>query len=243
MPRGSGSGFGRIESVLVNAEQARIASILAKAVAKYIRDDQRADYPLPAPVRVVIRSWRLSEFVKAPYTTKDGTLSVTPLGDHRLELIAHAFPRSGKWNGPDLLPNDNLRSMLASLFHDLIWEHAGELCDAWKCYQTDLLRWGNGCLYLIWVWASKDSWWGRREAWLAFQATEYAAPVYHKVKKLFSKTATAIVLAALCAGCAGGCFSVPDGEVESIDGVETVEQVMSDYGDGLGPGPDEKEAR
>lgn len=223
----------------MNAEQAKIASILAKAVARYIREDQSADYPLPAPVEVTIKSWKLSEFVKAPYTTRDGTLSITPLGDHRLRLTAHAFPRSGLWNGPDVLPNSTLRSMLASLFHDLIWEHAGELCTAWGCYQTDLLRWGNGVLYLVWVWASQDSWWGRREAWLAFQATEYAAPVYHKVKKLFAKTATSIALAALCAGCAGGCFSVPDGEVESVDGVEVVEQVMRDYGNGLGPGLEE----
>ena len=238
MPRLIENASAFIECGLVNAEQAKIASILAKAVARYIRDDQAADYPLPAPVEVTIKSWKLSEFVKAPYTTKDGTLSITPLGDHRLRLTAHAFPRSGKWNGPDAIPNDTLRGMLASLFHDLIWEHASELCNAWGCYQTDLLRWGNGVLYLVWVWASKDSWWGRREAWLAFQATEYAAPVYHKIKKIFDKTATAIVLSALCAGCSG-CFSVPDGEVESVDGVEVVEQVMKDYGNGLGKDPEE----
>ncbi len=223
----------------MTAEQAKIASILAKAVAKYIRDDQAADYPLPAPVEVKIKSWRLAEFVKAPYTTRDGTLSVTPIGNHRIQLIAHAFPRSSLWNGPDVIPNSTLRSMLASLYHDLLWTHSSEFCKAWDCYQTDFLRWANGVLYLVWVWASKDSWWGRREAWLAYQATEYAAPVYHKVKKAFGKTATSIALAALCAGCAGGCFSVPDGEVESVDGVEVVEQVMKDYGNGLGPGPEE----
>lgn len=221
----------------MNAEQAKIASILAKAVARYIREDQAADYPLPSPVRVVVRSWKLSEFVKTPHTTKDGTISVTPLGDHGIELIAHAFPRSGKWNGPDVLPNDNLRSMLASLFHDLLWGNSSDFCAAWGCYQTDFLRWANGVLYLIWVWASKDSWWGRREAWLAFQATEYAAPVYHKVKKAFGKATAIAVLLGLCAGCSG-CFSVPDGEVESVDGVEVVEQVMKDYGDGLKPGPE-----
>lgn len=167
----------------MTAEQAKIASILAKAVAKYIRDDQRADYPLPAPVTVVVRSWRLAEFVKTPYTTRDGTISVTSLGDHRIQLMAHAFPRSGKWNGPDGIPNNTLRGMLASLYHDLLWLNASEFCNAWGCYHTDFLRWANGVLYLVWVWASKDSWWGRREAWLAFQATEYAAPVYHKVKK------------------------------------------------------------
>jgi hypothetical protein len=212
----------------MNAEQARVASIIAKAVAKYIRDDQSADYPLPAPVTVIIKSRRVAAFVKGPYTTKDGSLSVTPLGDNKVELTAHAFPRSGLWNGPDAIPNDTLRGMLASLYHDLIWVHASELCDAWGCYQTDLLRWGGDVLYLVWVWASKDSWWGRREAWLAFQATNFAAPVYHKIKKAVGATAIAL----LCAGCTG-CFSVPDGEVESVDGADVVEQVMHDYGDGL----------
>lgn len=226
----------------MNAEQARIASILAKAVAKYIRDDQAADYPLPAPVTVIVKSRRVAAFVKSPYTTKDGSLSVTPLGDNKVELTAHAFPRSGLWNGPDAIPNDTLRGMLASLYHDLIWGHASELCEAWKCYQVDLLRWGGDVLYLVWVWASKDSWWGRREAWLAFQATNFAAPIYHKAKKALAKATCIAVLLGLCAGCSG-CFSVPDGEVESVDGVDVVRQVMKDYGDGLGPGPDEKEAR
>lgn len=212
----------------MNAEQARIASIIAKAVAKYIRDDQSADYPLPAPVTVIVKSRRVAAFVKSPYTTKDGSLSVTPLGDNKVELTAHAFPRSGLWNGPDAIPNNTLRGMLASLFHDLLWIASSEFCAAWKCYQTDFLRWANDVLYLVWVWASKDSWCGRREAWLAFQATNFAAPVYHKIKKAVGATAIAL----LCAGCTG-CFSVPDGEVESVDGAEVVEQVMHDYGDGL----------
>ena len=226
----------------MNAEQVRIASILAKAVKEYLKNDQRADYPLPSPVEVVVRSRRVAAFVKSPYTTRDGSLSVTPLGENRVQFVAHSFPRSGLWNGPDAIPNDTLRGMLASLFHDLIWIHAAELCEAWGCYQTDLLRWGGDVLYLVWVWASRDSWWGRREAWLAFQATNFAAPVYHKVKKVLAKTTAVVLACGLCAGCSG-CFSVPDGEVESVDGAEVVEQVMKDYGNGLGSGPNEREAR
>lgn len=222
----------------MNAEQAKIASILAKAVEKYIKDDQRADYPLPSPVTIIVKSRRVADFVKSPYTTKDGSLSVTPLGDDRVQFTAHSFGRVGLWNGPDAIPNDTLRGMLASLFHDLIWEHFEEFCAVWGCRQTEFLRWGGDVLYLVWKWASKDSWWGRREAWIAFQATNFAAPVYHKLKNAVAKT-TAIVLACgLCAGCSG-CFSTPDGEVESVDGVEVVEQVMKDYGNGLGTGPEE----
>lgn len=243
MPRRAGDADLPVESGLVNAEQARIANILARAVAKYIRDDQAADYPLPDPVSVVIRSHRVAKFVRKPYTTKDGSLSVTSLGENRVELRANRFPRSGLWNGPDAIPNDTLRGMLSSLFHDLIWGHAKEFAEAWGTTDLEVLRWGGDVLYLVWVWASKDSWLGRREAWLAFQTTQFAAPWYHNVKKILSKSATMIaVLLGLCS--VSGCYSLPDGEVESVDGVEVVGQVMSDYGDGLGPGPkSEKEAR
>lgn len=48
-----------------------------------------------------------------------------------------------------------------------------------------------------------------------------------------------IIAALLATGCSG-CFSVPDGEVESVDGVEVVKKVMEDYGDGLGRRTEEK---
>lgn len=222
----------------MNAQQARIASILAKAVAEYLRKDQAADYPLPDPVSIVIKSKRVSAFVTKPYTTKDGSLSVTPLGENRVEIRANRFPRSGLWNGPDMIPNDTLRSMLSSLFHDLIWGHAKELAEAWGTTELKVLRWGGDVLYLVWVWASKDSWWGRREAWIAFQTTQFAAPWYHKVKGLFAKSASVVAVSVMCAGCSG-CYSIPDGEVESVDAKETVENVMREYGDGLGPAIEE----
>ena len=55
------------------------------------------------------------------------------------------------------------------------------------------------------------------------------------------KTIKPILAAALLcvgSGCSG-CYSLPDGEVERVDGAEVVERVMRDYGDGLGPGPEE----
>ena len=223
----------------MNAEQARIAAILAKAVKDYLKNDQQADYPLPGPVDIVVKSERVARPVRSPYTTRDGSLSVTPLGDGRTRFVAHKFGRCGLWNGPDVLPNNTLRGMLASLFHDLIWEHADELAAAWGVSNLEILRWGGDVLYLVWKWASKDTWWGRREAWLAFQATDFAAPFYHKLLPRVKKAVGATVLALLCSGCTG-CYSLPDGEVESVDGVEVVRQVMRDYGNGLGPGPQEK---
>lgn len=213
----------------MNSEQKKILAILAKACADYIRNDQKADYPLPEPVSVVVRSRRVAKLVKAPYTTRDGSLAVMPLGEDRVRLTANRFGRSGLWNGPDVIPNKRLRAMLASLFHDLIWIHAAELAAAWGISSVEVLRWGGDVLYLVWVWASRDSWWGRREAWLAFQGTQFAAPWYHGLKGALGVSCVSAALLLM-----PGCFSLPDGEVESVDGAEVVEQVMHDYGDGLG---------
>ena len=201
----------------MNASQQKAFASLVRAAAEYLRKDQAADYPLPDSVVVVIRSRRVAKLVTKPYTTKDGSLSVTPLGENRVELRANRFLRSGLWNGPDILPNTTLRSMLASLFHDLVWEHADELAAAWGASKLKVLRWGGDVLYLVWLFLAKS-------------AASFALIV----------AATVLLLAlASCAGCSG-CFSVPDGEVESVDGVETVKRVMKEYGNGLGPeGPGE----
>lgn len=223
----------------MDAQQARIAKIIAEAVKNYVKEDQRADYPLPGEVSVVVKSRKVASLVRSPYTTKDGSLTVEPVDERHVRLVAHKFVRCGLWNGPDAIPNNTLRGMLASLYHDLIWVHAAELAAAWGCTELNILRWGGDVLYLVWMWASKDTWWGRREAWLAFQVTDFAAPFYHRLLPRVKKAVGATVLALLCSGCTG-CYSLPDGEVESVDGVEVVEQVMRDFGNGLDPGPQEK---
>ena len=212
-------------------EQKAIADIIAKAVAKYIRDDQRASYPLPSKVRIVVRSEKLAKPVVAPFAIEGCPLEIRALGDGRIELVSLPFDRESKnWNGPDGIPNNRFRSMLASLFHDLIWKYASRIAAAWHTTEKEVLRWGNGILYLVWLWASEDSWWGRREAWMAYQVTTFVAPVYRKAKKALG-FAGVVIAVGVSAGC--GCYTVPDGEVEEVDGAETVRQVMQDYGNGV----------
>jgi hypothetical protein len=223
----------------MNEDQAKALRILFAAVAEYLKKDQAADYSLPEDVSVSIRSKRVADLPTREFTTADGTLTVAldaddPLG---IRLTAHKFPRAGLWNGPDVLRNNSLRRMLASLFHDLIWEHADELAEAWQTDKTEVLRWGNDVLYLVWAWASEDSWLGRREAWLSFQATNFAAPWYHRVKEALACLAAASLLS--------GCYTLPDGAVVEVTGAEVVERVMAEQGDGLSeparPGEDGQE--
>ena len=71
------------------------------------------------------------------------------------------------------------------------------------------------------------------KSWIAFQAVSAAAPWYHKAKKALA----VLALGALLAGGCSGCAAFPEGGVDELDGVDVVEEVMRDYGDGLGPDP------
>ena len=106
---------------------ARIANIIHQAVkrsAKYLRDDQRASYPLTGDVWIVVKSKRIARKLKDEdwHTTADGSLTIRKLDEKRVKIVSHKFCRSSRlWNGPDVLANNELASMFASLFHDLLW--------------------------------------------------------------------------------------------------------------------------
>lgn len=211
-------------------------AVLRKAI-EYARRDQAAAYSLPGDVSVTIRSRSVAGFPQpdfTSYTTRDGSLTVERLDERTTRLTAHPFPAESKlWNGPDVIPNKWFRSMLASLFHDLIWVHGEELAGAMGQTTVRTLRWGGDVLYLVWRAASEGSPVGRCEAWLAFQSTQWAAPWYHRLKDLLGAL---LVMSAIlaAAGCSDGCYSPPDGEVLEIGGADVIHSVMQTQGDGLG---------
>ena len=219
---------------------AKIAAIIRKAVedtADYIRKDQAAAYPLAADVWLTVKSKRVARRVAklSPGThilMGDSSLEIIRLDEKRTQFVAHKFCRaSNLWNGPDVLRNTELASMFASLFHDLIWVHRHELAEKLGIEEIEVLRLGNDVFTLAWRFID-PSWIGRFKSWAAFQAVEFSAPHYHRVKQ-----ALALVVAAslAAAGCSEGCYTLPDGEVEDAGGVEEVQRVMRVYGDGLGP--------
>ena len=213
--------------------QLAVAKIVSRAVREagdYLRNDQRASYPLRRPVYVVLRDNTLAALCK-DFRTADGALAVENRGDGLVKVTAGAFPRSANlWNGPDILRNKHLRRMLASLFHDLWWGKREELASAWGMPVEEVLHLGNIVLFEVWMWASKDSWWGRLEARTAYQFVEFGKGWYHAAKKLLALAAAA----ALVAGCVSGCYTPPDGEVVEAGGIDEVQAVMDEYGDGLG---------
>ena len=207
-----------------------IAKAIEKArssgFAEWLRQDQGASYPLDAPVTAIVKSKKLARLLpdEFDFTTRDGSLTIQRLPDTRVLLRANAFARGMRlWNGPDLIPDDNLAAMVASLFHDLIWAHRVELAAVLGASEMQILQWGSDAFILVWRFVD-PSLSGRIESYFAFQAVSAGKYVYHPVKKLLGLSG-AVTCAALSLF-AAGCASIPDGEVESIEGIDAVERAM-----------------
>ncbi len=203
---------------------AKMAKKIGGKIMRYVRDDNAHAYGLDEAVSVVLAGEGVSPFwpeAEIEFTTADGSLTIAISSPSRAILRANPFPAGAKlWNGPDLLPDTQYRSMLASLFHDLIWVHRRELAEAFGRDEQSVLAWGNDVLYTIWVWASGNAV-QRLEARLAWHVCDLAAPWYHSAKKILRLGCIA-ALAATMAGCA----SPPTWTVESADGTNAVVRAM-----------------
>ena len=197
-------------------------------VFKYIKADNESSFGLDEEVSVVLAgddvAYAGKVLVPREYTTQDGSLSIKPEWSNGwlIRLTAHPFPASSRlWNGPDVIANNQYRSMLASLFHDLIWGHAAELARAWGVSKRDVLTWGNGVLYSLWMYASADSMRGRIEARLAWMACEFSKSWYHAFKRLVGLHCLAFALLL-----AAGCGTPPDWTVTEISGTNAIHRAM-----------------
>ena len=197
-------------------------------VFKYIKADNEASFGLDEEVSVVLSGDDVTLFQGGgcveDVTTADGSLSITPIEnaiDWGVRLVAHPFSaESHLWNGPDVIANNQYRSMLASLFHDLIWEHGDELAKVWGVSKQDVLRWGDGVLYALWMYASEDSRRGRIEARVAWQVCEFSRGWYHSLKKLLGLHCLAFALLLV------GCGTPPDWTVAEITGTNAIHRAM-----------------
>lgn len=221
-----------VASAATALQIAKIIRVAVERSSKYLRDDQRATYPLTGDVWIVVKCKRIARKLKDDewHTTADGSITIHKLDEKRVKIVAHKFCRASRlWNGPDVLANNELASMFASLFHDLLWVHKDELAEMLGLTVKDFLYLANDAFVLAWRFID-PSLWGRVKSYFAFQAVSAAVPWYHKLKGAGAVVAASVLLS----GCAG-CYSLPDGEIEDAGGVEIVKQIMHDYGDGLGP--------
>lgn len=208
---------------------ARKVQKVADKIIKYIKADNEESFGLDEEVSVVLMgdgvAYAGAALVPREYTTKDGSLTIAQTFDAidwGVRLVAHPFAAESRlWNGPDVIANNQYRSMLASLFHDLIWEHADEIAEAWGVTKQDVLRWGDGVLYACWMYASEDSLRGRIEARVAWQVCEWSRGWYHSLKKLLGLHCLAFALLL-----AAGCGTPPDWTVAEISGTNAVLRAM-----------------
>ena len=205
---------------------ARKVAKMADKVIKYIKADNEAAYGLDEEVTVLLEGEDVASIggtltQLTEYTTKDGSLTVETPSAFGISLTAHPFPASARlWNGPDVIADNQYRSMLASLFHDLIWGHADELARAWGVSKRDVLTWGNGVLYALWMYASEDSIRGRIEARVAWQVCEFSRGWYHSLKKILGLHCLAFALLL------AGCGTPPDWTVAEISGTNAIHRAM-----------------
>ena len=207
---------------------ARKVQKVADKIIKYIKADNEESFGLDEEVSVVLAGDDVGlvagHFIEDAYTTADGSLSIKPEWSNGwlIRLVAHPFAAESRlWNGPDVIANNQYRSMLASLFHDLIWEHGDELAKAWGVTKQDVLRWGDGVLYALWMNASADSLRGRIEARVAWQVCEWSRGWYHSLKKLLGLHCLAFALLL-----AAGCGTPPDWTVAEISGTNAIHRAM-----------------
>lgn len=201
----------------------------ALAAFKYIYDDQTKSYGLNGPVHLAIRGTGIGI---GQFKTPDGVFRFTSVSTDMVTFDITAFSANLKyWNGPDFIPNGKYRSMLASLFHDFIWEFAKDIAEALDMTEDQVRDWGDGILYCVWMWASKDSVTGKIEAHLAWHIIQTLSPVYLFVKSPFRGASCLLVVVAMSAqipGCppndwevveATGTNSVMEQVEKSVEGV------------------------
>ncbi len=203
---------------------------VADKIIKYVKSDSEKTFGLDEAVRVQLEGvdpipGRNGTLFIVDCVTKDGSLEVhLTQGESftRIDLTAHPFPASAHlWNGPDLLKKTKYRSMLASLFHDLIWSHRKELSEALGITIPEVLDWGNGVLYGVWMHASGKSFAGRIEARLAWQVCDYSKGWYHQAKEMLGLNSLILALLLVV-----GCGTPPDWRVTEIEGTNAVLRAM-----------------
>jgi hypothetical protein len=85
----------------------------------------------------------------------------------------------------------------------------------------EVLDWGNGVLYGVWMHASGKSFAGRIEARLAWQVCDYSKGWYHQAKEMLGLNSLILALLLVV-----GCGTPPDWRVTEIEGTNAVLRAM-----------------
>ena len=120
-------------------------------------------------------------------------------------------PWSRRWNGPDLVGNKIKDGRLeSSLWHDQTWFFAILIAEYWGCSVLEVLQWANSLFAAAWKDYAKfypNAKFVNLKVRCAYGATQFAAPWYHRLKRIFGLTLVVLCVSG-CTGCA--LFDAPD---------------------------------
>ena len=156
-------------------------------VINYVKDDLTSWYGLNEEVSVTISGKDVTKLfgneervVCLPHLTiwSDTT-------GNKVVLTAHPFRADQKlWNGANVIPNTKYESMLASLFHDLLYEYLELLANKLHTNVGSVRKWADKVLYCIWN-DSATSGWEKFKAKAGYYVCRTFGGIFHNIGKLF----------------------------------------------------------
>lgn len=193
---------------------------LGKDAIDYIKDDLTHWYALNKDVSVKISGENVTDlFGKQERMVCVGKLTIwSDTTDNAVVLTAHPFSAEEQlWNGANVIPNTDYESMLASLFHDLLYEYIEELAKKLNKSERAVRKWADDVLYVIWS-QSATSKWERVKARIGHSICRSLGGVFHSISKWF-------ILSAMLSTLSGCC--VPNWTLESVEGEEQIKETIA----------------
>lgn len=189
-------------------------------VIDYVVNDLTHHYGLKQEVSVVINGDNVTKI----FGFEERMICVPFLSiwsdttDNKVVLTAHPFAANDKmWNGPNVIPNDDYESMLASLFHDLLYTHLYLIAKQLNCSVSDIRKWADQVLYAIWAGASRSKL-EKFKARIGYAVCRVFGGIFTSLSKWFMFIIAILAIAGCC---------VPDWNLEDVQGEEAVKEVIN----------------
>lgn len=193
---------------------------MEKNVVDYIAEDIAGHYGLKQEVSVTIKGNNVTKIfgneermICVPFLTMWSDTT-----DGKVVLTAHPFTANDRmWNGPNVIPDDDFESMLASLFHDLLYTHLELIAKQLNCSVSDVRKWADQVLFCIWSGAARNPI-EKLKARIGYGVCRAFGGIFTSLTKWFIFIIAILALAGCC---------VPDWTLEDIQGEDAVKEVIS----------------
>ena len=190
-------------------------------VIDYIRNDLNKHYGLKSEVSVRLQGEGVNDLFGKQERMVCGnhlTIYSDPITTS-VTLTAHPFTiKDELWNGPNIIPNDDYESMLASLFHDLLYVNLFFLSCKLDCSESEIRKWADKVLYAILSGASRSKL-ERFKARLGYGVCRAFGGIFTSLTKWFMFLIAILTITGCC---------VPDWNLEDVQGEEAVKEVIKD---------------